>query len=195
MVRVAVSRAGAPGRVDPQPGWQEPVEQLESILREIDNLQMEQQASLAVLQQYLAKEDILIVRPVSLSDQDKTWLASEFDQSIFPVLTPLSIDPAHPFPFIPNLGFSIGLQLVSKTGREPMTALLRLPVALDRFVRLPDVKQTIRYITLEDVVSMFIGRLFPGYEVQGYGTFRIIRDSDIELEKRPRISCASSNRP
>ncbi|GCA49119.1 MULTISPECIES: RNA degradosome polyphosphate kinase [Sinorhizobium] len=160
-----------------------PAETLESILTEVDNLQMEQQASLAVLQQYLAKEDILIVRPASLSAQDRSWLANEFDQAIFPVLTPLSIDPAHPFPFIPNLGFSIGLQLVSKTGRDPMTALLRLPVALDRFIRLPDVKNVIRYITLEDVVSQFIDRLFPGYEVKGSGTFRIIRDSDIEVEE------------
>lgn len=160
-----------------------PAETLESILTEVDNLQMEQQASLAVLQQYLANEDILIVRPASLSAQDRSWLANEFDQAIFPVLTPLSIDPAHPFPFIPNLGFSIGLQLVSKTGRDPMTALLRLPVALDRFVRLPDVKNVIRYITLEDVVSQFIDRLFPGYEVKGSGTFRIIRDSDIEVEE------------
>ncbi|MCF3981646.1 hypothetical protein L2D77_33285, partial [Pseudomonas aeruginosa] len=71
---------------------------------------------------------------------------------MFPVLTPLSIDPAHPFPFIPNLGFSMGLQLDSVNGREPMTALLRLPPALDRFVRLPDEKNAIRYITLEDVV-------------------------------------------
>ncbi|MCY1291228.1 Polyphosphate kinase [compost metagenome] len=77
----------------------------------------------------------------------------------------------------------MGLQLVSKTGREPMTALLRLPVALDRFIRLPDVKNVIRYITLEDMVSQFIDRLFPGYEVKGSGTFRIIRDSDIEVEE------------
>jgi len=184
MVRVA----GLEGQVRSgvslrSPDGKTPAEQLEDILKEIDNLQMEQQASLAVLQQYLAKEDILIVRPASLSAQDRSWLANEFDQSIFPVLTPLSIDPAHPFPFIPNLGFSIGLQLVSKTGREPMTALLRLPVALDRFIRLPDVKNVIRYITLEDVVSQFIDRLFPGYEVQGSGTFRIIRDSDIEVEE------------
>ncbi len=184
MVRVA----GLEGQVRSgvslrSPDGKTPAEQLDDILKEIDNLQMEQQASLAVLQQYLAKEDILIVRPASLSAQDRSWLANEFDQSIFPVLTPLSIDPAHPFPFIPNLGFSIGLQLVSKTGREPMTALLRLPVALDRFVRLPDVKNVIRYITLEDVVGQFIDRLFPGYEVQGSGTFRIIRDSDIEVEE------------
>lgn len=184
MVRVA----GLEGQVRQNivirsPDGKTPAEQLDSILQEIDHLQMEQQASLAVLQQYLAKEDILIVRPGALSDADRQWLATEFEQAIFPVLTPLSIDPAHPFPFIPNLGFSIGLQLVSKSGREPMTALLRLPPALDRFVRLPDDGNTIRYITLEDVANIFIHRLYPGYEVQGSGTFRVIRDSDIEVEE------------
>jgi len=184
MVRVA----GLEGQVRQNivvrtPDGKTPAEQLDAILQEIDNLQMEQQASLAVLQQYLAKEDILIVRPGALSESDRAWLATEFEQAIFPVLTPLSIDPAHPFPFIPNLGFSIGLQLVSKNGREPMTALLRLPPALDRFVRLPDDRNTIRYITLEDVTNVFIHRLYPGYEVQGSGTFRIIRDSDIEVEE------------
>ncbi|WFU03028.1 RNA degradosome polyphosphate kinase [Rhizobium sp. CB3171] len=184
MVRVA----GLEGQVRQKilmrtPDGKTPAEQLDDILREIDNLQMEQQASLAVLQQYLAKEDILIVRPPALSEVDRQWLANEFDQAIFPVLTPLSIDPAHPFPFIPNLGFSIALQLNSMNGREPMTALLRLPPALDRFVRLPDASNVIRYITLEDVVNIFIHRLYPGYEVQGSGTFRIIRDSDIEVEE------------
>ncbi len=184
MVRVA----GLEGQVRQNivvrtPDGKTPAEQLDAILQEIDNLQMEQQASLAVLQQYLAKEDILIVRPGALSESDRAWLATEFEQAIFPVLTPLSIDPAHPFPFIPNLGFSIGLQLVSRNGRDPMTALLRLPPALDRFVRLPDDAGTIRYITLEDVANVFIHRLYPGYEVQGSGTFRIIRDSDIEVEE------------
>ncbi len=184
MVRVAgLEGQVRQGVVVRSPDGKTPAEQLEDILKEIDNLQMEQQASLAVLQQYLAKEDILIVRPVSLSAQDRGWLANEFEQSIFPVLTPLSIDPAHPFPFIPNLGFTMGLQLTSTRGREPMTALLRLPVALDRFIRLPDAKSVIRYITLEDAVSLFIERLFPGYEVKGSGTFRIIRDSDIEVEE------------
>ena len=184
MVRVA----GLEGQVRQGVGIRSPdgktsAEQLDDILKEIDNLQMEQQASLAVLQQYLAKEDILIVRTTALSSDDRLWLQQEFTQSIFPVLTPLSIDPAHPFPFIPNLGFSIGLQLESTTGKEPMTALLRLPVALDRFIRLPDAKGAIRYITLEDAVGLFIGKLFPGYIVRGSGTFRIIRDSDIEVEE------------
>ncbi|MFK3778556.1 RNA degradosome polyphosphate kinase [Agrobacterium sp. NPDC089420] len=184
MVRVA----GLEGQVRQKitvrtPDGKTPAEQLEDILKEIDNLQMEQQASLAVLQQYLAKEEIFIVRPAALSDADRTWLETEFEERMFPVLTPLSIDPAHPFPFIPNLGFSMGLQLDSVNGREPMTALLRLPPALDRFIRLPDEKNAIRYITLEDVVGQFIHRLYPGYTVRGFGTFRIIRDSDIEVEE------------
>nr|WP_316657176.1 RNA degradosome polyphosphate kinase [uncultured Gellertiella sp.] len=184
MVRVA----GLEGQVRQgvtmkSPDGKTPAEQLEDILKEIDNLQMEQQASLAVLQQYLAREDILIVRPGAISERDREWLADEFERSIFPVLTPLSIDPAHPFPFIPNLGFTMGLQLVSKRTEEPMTALLRLPTALDRFVRLTDLNGAIRYMALEDVVGLFIHRLYPGYEVRGFGTFRIIRDSDIEVEE------------
>ena len=161
-----------------------PAEQLDRILGEVDGLQLEQQASLAVLQQYLASAKIHFVRPGQLQDSEKSWVEETFLQSVFPVLTPLSIDPAHPFPFIPNLGFSICLQLETRKSREPMTALVRLPVALDRFLRLPDGDDgVIRFITLEDVVSMFIDRLYPGYEVKGSGTFRIIRDSDIELEE------------
>ncbi len=184
MVRVAgLEGQVRQGIVVLSPDGKTPAEQLDAILHEIDNLQMEQQASLAVLQQYLAQEDILIVRPAALAKEDKDWLSTTFDDEIFPVMTPLSIDPAHPFPFIPNLGFSMGLQLHSKHGKEPMTGLLRLPTTLDRFIRLPDQGSAIRYITLEDVVGMFTHRLFPGYEVRGAGTFRIIRDSDIEVEE------------
>ncbi|WP_299864620.1 RNA degradosome polyphosphate kinase [uncultured Hoeflea sp.] len=184
MVRVA----GLEGQVregitNRSPDGLSPAEQLDRILEEIDGLQLEQQASLAILQQHLASENIHFVRPSALAEGDMAWLEDEFLQSIFPVLTPLSIDPAHPFPFIPNLGFSICLQLASKSANEPMTALIRLPVALNRFLRLPDLEGAIRYITLEDVVSLFISSLYPGYEVRGSGTFRIIRDSDIEVEE------------
>ncbi len=174
-VREGISTRSADGRT--------PLRQLIEALDEIRNLQLEQQASLAVLQQYLAEEDIFIVRADELSPDDLDWLKKEFDESIFPVLTPLSIDPAHPFPFIPNLGFSIGLQLINRSKKEPMTGLLRLPVALSRFVRLPDKGPAIRFMTLEDVVGQFIEALFPGYDVLGSGTFRIIRDSDIEVEE------------
>nr|WP_180897734.1 MULTISPECIES: RNA degradosome polyphosphate kinase [unclassified Martelella] len=174
-VRQGVTMLSADGKT--------PSEQLADILREIDNLQMEQQAALAVLQQYMANEGVMIVRPTVISDEDRLWLTNEFEQGIFPVLTPLSIDPAHPFPFIPNLGFTMGLQLVSRHGRETMNAMLRLPPSMNRFIRLPDLDGAIRYITMEDVIGLFIHRLYPGYEVQGYGTFRLIRDSDIELEE------------
>ena len=174
-VREGIGSRSADGRT--------PLKQLEEALEEIGKLQLEQQASLAVLQQYLADEEIYIVRPGDLGKEDLDWLKQEFLDSIFPVLTPLSIDPAHPFPFIPNLGFSIVLNLYSSKIKEPMTALLRLPVALNRFIRLPDSGKQVRYITLEDVVSQFIETLFPGYSVKGSGTFRIIRDSDIEIEE------------
>jgi len=184
MVRVA----GLEGQVREgilmkSPDGKTPAEQLEAILKEINNLQMEQQAALAVLQQYMAREDILIVRPAAVSKEDRKWLEKEFNDVLFPVLTPLCIDPAHPFPFIPNLGFSMGLQLNSLSDKEPMTALIRLPPALDRFIRLPDLDGVLRYITLEDTVLLFIEKLFPGYKVTGSGTFRIIRDSDIEIEE------------
>ncbi len=184
MVRVAgLEGQMRQGITNRSPDGLNPAEQIDHILTEIDGLQLEQQASLAILQQHLSVQNILIVRSSMIEGQDRIWIEDEFLQSIFPVLTPLSIDPAHPFPFIPNLGFSICLQLQSKVSGEPMTALIRLPVALDRFVRLPDAMGAVRYITLEDVVSMFIGRLYLGYEVMASGTFRIIRDSDIEVEE------------
>ncbi|MEM9105728.1 MAG: RNA degradosome polyphosphate kinase, partial [Pseudomonadota bacterium] len=174
-IREGITSRSADGRT--------PLRQLKEALDEIRNLQLEQQASLAVLQQYLEEEDILVVRGSDLNKAELEWLKQEFLESIFPVLTPLSIDPAHPFPFIPNLGFSIVLKLFNRKRKEPMTALLRLPVALNRFVRLPDRDGKISYITLEDVVRQFIDTLFPGYDVLGAGTFRIIRDSDIEVEE------------
>ncbi|TKT81396.1 RNA degradosome polyphosphate kinase [Aquamicrobium sp. LC103] len=184
MVRVA----GLAGQVRAgiavkSPDGRTPEQQLEHALLEVERLQEDQQASYSRLTDLMRKEGIEIVRAAALNKDDKAWLDEHFREAIFPVLTPLSIDPAHPFPFIPNLGFSIALQLRNRRDGEQMTALLRLPVALKRFVRLPDRKSIVRFITLEDVVSMSIGKLFPGYEVKGSGTFRIIRDSDIEVEE------------
>ncbi len=174
-VRAGIQTRSADGRT--------PQEQLDFILPEVDRLQKNQQMQLRLLRTALVKEKIEIVRPDKLSKTERTWLEDHFSQRIFPVLTPLSIDPAHPFPFIPNLGFSIALQLSRRADKYPMTALLRLPTALERFILLPDEDRGSRFITLEDTVGLFIGHLFPGYEVSGAGTFRIIRDSDIEVEE------------
>jgi polyphosphate kinase len=184
MVRVA----GLAGQVREgismrSPDGRTPEQQLEQILLEVGRLQGDQQEMLSRLTELLKGEGIESVPPDALSKDDRVWLEEHFLEAMFPVLTPLSIDPAHPFPFIPNLGFSIALQLQHKKNKERMTALLRLPVTLKRFIRLPDRKQTVRFITLEETVGMFIGRLFPGYEEKGSGTFRIIRDSDIEVEE------------
>src|SRR5690606_35021869 len=160
-----------------------PQEQLDRGLIEVGNLQVEQQRSLSQLLSLMHEEGIDIVRPDALTRDDRKWLEDHFLESVFPVMTPLSIDPAPPFPFIPNLGFCIALTLRNRRNGEEMTALLRLPVALPRFVRLPDRRQVVRFIALEDLVELHIDRLFPGYEVRGSGTFRLIRDSDIEVEE------------
>ena len=184
MVRVA----GLAGQVRQgiklkSPDGRTPEQQLEHLLREVERLQEDQQKSLSDLMTLLEREGIASIAGSQLAKDEKTWLEEHFQEQIFPVLTPLSIDPAHPFPFIPNLGFSIALQLRHRRDGEMMSALLRLPPALKRFIRLPDRKDKVRFIPLEEVVGLYIGKLFPGYEVQGSGTFRIIRDSDIEVEE------------
>ena len=175
-VRENVQQRSADGRT--------PQEQLDDLLAECARLQAEQRKVLSDLRKELVNAGIEIVRRDGLSGQDVNWLEDHFLETVYPVLTPLSIDPAHPFPFIPNLGFSIALQLARISDNKPMTALLRLPTALGRFIRLPDSKTGhIRFLTMEDMVALHIGKLFPGYTVRGAGTFRIIRDSDIEVEE------------
>jgi polyphosphate kinase len=184
MVRVAgLAGQVREGILIKSPDGRTPEQQLELLLLEVSHLQEDQQASYSRLTELMRRQGIEIVRAQALNRDENAWLEEHFMDAIFPVLTPLSIDPAHPFPFIPNLGFTMALQLRNRRDKEEMTALLRLPVALRRFIRLPDRKTTVRFITLEDAVELYIGKLFPGYEVKGSGTFRIIRDSDIEVEE------------
>lgn len=174
-VREGIATRSADGRT--------PEEQLEQVLMEVARLQDDQQKNHSELVEKMRMEGIEILRNEGLNAQDKKWLEEHFMEAIFPVLTPLSIDPAHPFPFIPNLGFSMAFQLRHLREKEDMNALLRLPVTLKRFIELPEKSRKSRFIALENVVSLFIARLFPGYEIKGSGTFRIIRDSDIEVEE------------
>jgi polyphosphate kinase len=184
MVRVAgLAGQVREGIATKSPDGRTPEQQLEQLLLEVGRLQQDQQESLGSLMDLMGAEGIEIIQAGALTKDELGWLEEHFLEAVFPVLTPLSIDPAHPFPFIPNLGFSIALRLQHLKNKHEMMALLRLPVALRRFIRLPDRKALVRFIPIEETVGLFIGKLFPGYQVEGSGTFRLIRDSDIEVEE------------
>ncbi|HEY2131737.1 MAG TPA: RNA degradosome polyphosphate kinase [Acetobacteraceae bacterium] len=133
----------------------------------------------------LEEAGIAIADPATLSDQDRSWLDAWFMERVFAVLTPLAIDPAHPFPFIPNMGLVVALRLIRDEDGHGMWALIPLPAQVQRFVRLPAAEgsQDIRFVMLEDLVRLFLDRLFPGFRVQAHGMFRLIRDTDVEFEE------------
>ncbi len=161
-------------------------QQLVKINAAVHDLVDRQQASFRDLRVLMEEEMIFLIEPDHLTEQDLQVLEKTFLEDIFPVLTPLAVDPAHPFPFIPNLGFSLALNLKGEKGRGDLTAIVRMPNALKRFIPLPgvpEVENSHRCILLEQVVSLFIDRIFPGYSVVNIGSFRVIRDSDIEIEE------------
>ncbi|MGL4727819.1 MAG: RNA degradosome polyphosphate kinase [Bosea sp. (in: a-proteobacteria)] len=162
-----------------------PSEQLALLAPAVNALTADQQKRWSDLRPMLDKVGVSLIEAGNVSPQERMWLEDHFLNYLFPVLTPLAIDPAHPFPFIPNLGFSIALLLQRGTDGAQLNALIRFPAKMDRFIELPDFANEARrrFILLEDVVSLFIGRLFPGYEVRGAGCFRIIRDTDLEVEE------------
>jgi polyphosphate kinase len=134
----------------------------------------------------LQRAGIAVCAPDALSADDHAWLDAWFMERVFPVLTPLAVDPAHPFPFIPNMGLVMALLLLGQEDGQGMRALIPLPSQIERFVRLPPDPahaDTIRFIMLDDLVVLFLDRLFPGFRVTGQGMFRLIRDTDVEFEE------------
>ncbi len=158
-----------------------PAEQLAEVLEDSAKLMAEQQRIWRTLKAELKDAGIAVVAADDLSKSDVDWLREYFLEQVFPVLTPLAIDPAHPYPFIANRGFALMLQLLSKDKGRGMRALVPLPDQVSRFARLPG--DTIRFIAIETLVELFVEQLFPGYSVAGRGTFRLLRDSDIEYEE------------
>ncbi len=158
-----------------------PAQQLAAIAARTTELMSAQQACWRELRNLIRAEGISVLNRDALTADDRHWLESRFLDDIFPVLTPIAIDPAHPFPFIANLGLSLALQLVNRDDGDELTALVPLPGLVDRFIRLPGAE--VRYCLLEDVVLLFLDRLFPGFEPVDHGVFRVIRDSEMEIDE------------
>ena len=158
-----------------------PAQQLAAIAAEADRLTASQQEVWTALRRALSEAGIEVLRSTATDEGTSAWIDEHFREQIFPVLTPQAIDPAHPFPFIPNKGFSLVFDLKRVSDGQPIRELLMVPPTLPRFVRLPG--EEARYIAIESLIRRHISTLFPGYEVLAHGAFRIIRDSDIEIEE------------
>ncbi len=181
-VRVAGLRELAQsGNTTPSPDGLTPAEQLKLIDAEARSLMTRQQEVFQELAKELAATDVLIMSRDDVNDADRDYLLDIFLNQVFAVLSPLAIDPAHPFPFIPNEGFALALQLERVSDKRALRALLPVPHQIDRFVSVPtDVGQ--RYLPLEELLLLHLDRLFPGYRVKGHCAFRVLRDSDLEVE-------------
>src|SRR5215210_346199 len=187
MVRVAGLRGQVVAGIEtPSQDGLTPAEQLDRINRFVAELTDEQQENWVNLEARLAEAGIHVLAADALTDKERVWLEDHFLGHIFPVLTPIAVDPAHPFPFIPNFGFTLGLELVREGSLRTMHALMPIPPQLNRFIRLPTDRGpngAIRFIRLETVVGIFVSRLFPGYRVRSQGAFRVLRDSDLEVQE------------
>ncbi len=158
-----------------------PGQQLDAIYQRAHKLMQDQQIAWTALRLKLGAAGIGVIDPTDLEPGDRTWLERRFEADIFPVLTPLALDPAHPFPFVANRGFGLALQLERVSDTQRIQALILIPASVDRFIRLPG--ERIRYLPVEQMIGLFLDHLFPGFAVVSQGVFRVLRDSEMELEE------------
>ncbi len=133
----------------------------------------------------LSSAGIRIVNATELSAVDLTWLEAEFMSHVFPILTPMNVDPAHPFPFIQNKGLTLAIEMANRD-HKAMSGLIPIPAQVDRFIRLPaDARapKLIRFIRMETVIGLFISELYPNFKIKSQGAFRVLRDSDVEFQE------------
>ena len=173
-----------------------PEQQLAAINRFVADLSAKQQQAWLELKQLIAESGIEVIEPARLTPREQVWLDDYFLTKIFPVLTPIAVDPVHPFPFIPNKGFTLGLELERDEGGGVMHAIMPIPAQLRRSVLLPPepggdagggtadpLAAPIRFLPVESLVAHYVDSLFPGYRITRLGAFRVLRDSDIEVEE------------
>ncbi len=183
-VRVAGLRGLAQeGNMTPAADGRTPAVQLKLINADARRLMQHQQAAWNALKAEMEARGLSVVTISKLSASDKAALADVFMARVFPVLSPLAIDPAHPFPFIPNEGIALALQMTRDRDGRRLRALLPIPGQIDRFIRLPAPEGKARFLPLEELLRLHIGALFPGYSLTGSCLFRILRDSDLEVEE------------
>jgi len=161
-----------------------PAQQLDAVNARAGILMARQQICWHALRGNLSSVGVSVIGPDDLDAEDREWAEQYFMSRLFPVLTPLAIDPAHPFPFIPNLGFALVLELENRRDGTLHPALVPLPAGVDRFILLPArADRALRYLPLEQLVEQYLDRLFMDSTIMAVGQFRLLRDSDIELEE------------
>ncbi|MBL0767263.1 RNA degradosome polyphosphate kinase [Sphingopyxis sp. DHUNG17] len=182
MVRVAgLKGQQLQGIDDPSADGRSPGQQLAEIEAEVNRLVDQQQSEWQRLHKQLAEQGIVVHGAGSDAARLRAALSQYFNEQIFPILTPQVLDPAHPFPFIPNRGLGVIFDLQRKSNGETVRELVMIPASLPRFVPVPG--EATAFVPIEYLIEIFGDQLFPGFVSRSLGVFRIIRDSDIELEE------------
>ena len=158
-----------------------PLEEIEAIQLIATPMVMRQHTCWLELRQRLEESGITVIKPEKLPPKNLAWLEEYFLENIFPVLTPIAIDPAHPFPFLPNLGLALVFQLTSGVDDKEQISIIPLPSQLQRFILIPGKK--LQYVLLEDAITLFLNTLMPGFRNLDSALFRIVRDSELDVDE------------